>query len=147
METTKPITDQPAVTNDFSIFSRIAITSSVGYLATKIFTAINPIAGAIFSSTTSLLFLLVEKTDGVLKKYLHPTDCYFLKLLLSASGAFFITKQIIKISVIEALKLTALPYITGAAILITFAAAIIGIGGIGLAIAALYDKIMRSSKI
>ena len=68
------------------IVSKIGTSVAFGYIATKVFTNINPIAGAMFSGTWAILDSLTSKVDNVFKGFLHSTDLKFLKEVLIGLG-------------------------------------------------------------
>lgn len=112
------------------IIMQLGTSVAFGYLATKIFTSINPIAGAIFTGIYSILDSLTSKVDNIFSKFLHSTDSKFLRIFLCGTGSFFMTNAFMKITLMEGIKLTALPFISIAAGIAALAGLYIIIGSI-----------------
>lgn len=98
------------------LITKIGISVAFGYLATKFFTNINPIAGAIFTGMYSILDSLTSKVDNLFSKFLHSTDSKFLKIFLCGAGSFLMTNAFMKLTLMEGIKLTALPLFSVASV-------------------------------
>ncbi|MFA6119519.1 MAG: hypothetical protein WCT85_00230 [Parachlamydiales bacterium] len=94
------------------IIASVSLSIAIGYLGTRIFTNINPIAGAIFVGTYPILDILTSRINNYFTKFLHSIDTGFLKAVLDGTCAFFITNQFMKITIMEGVKLIAVAYIT-----------------------------------
>jgi hypothetical protein len=95
---------QPVVTT-------VASSALVGFLTTKIFTNINPIAGALFTGMFGVLNLLASKLNNIFARFLHSTDAEFIKNILCGALAFVLTNKMITVIPIEGIKFTFIPYI------------------------------------
>ncbi len=101
------------------------ISAGIGYLACKIFTAINPYAGAIFGAVsdtvdhiTTPFFNLLEGGETATKTHKYAVKA--LKMLSNITISSYLTNYFIKFTAIEILKTTvatiALPYLAFAII-------------------------------
>jgi len=137
---THPVRQEPYKT---PIITTVGTCAAFGYLATKIFTNVNPIAGAIFTTTWSVLDMLVSKVDNVFNKFLHSADAKFIKDVLCGTCSFILTNHFMKITILEGLKLTALPLYMIAAIIVGLAGILTLFGTIG-GIAGIYNYFHRA---
>jgi len=88
------------------IIFKVGSAVAFGYLITKIFIKTNPVVGAIFAVTWSILDSLISNDSNITKGYLHSTDFIFLKTILTGFCSLFITNQFMKIPLMKGLMLT-----------------------------------------